>query len=144
MAARYKLAEAPEAKIYLQEWRETKFGTQQALGDLIKLAGPTISRYETGEREWGKGYLEALAFAVDCNVGDLFWPPDPNERERKLRSALLSFGVDTKDLGRAVSAVRVFVDRPQGELSRPDPQDGRPSLANDPHELAPSTSQPRR
>ncbi|PBC23503.1 helix-turn-helix domain-containing protein [Mesorhizobium sp. USDA 4775] len=122
MVARFKLDAAPEAKVYLQEWRETKFPTQQALSDEIGLAAATISRIETGEREWGKGYLEALAHAVGCQVADLFGPPAV-DAERALRSALLRFGVDGEDLGRAVSAVKVFVDDRDEQPSPPLPDD---------------------
>ena len=107
MAVRYKLPEAPEAKVYLQEWRETKFATQQALSNIIKLPAPTISRYETGEREWGKGYLEALAFAVRCRVPDLFTPPNASADD-KLRSALLAAGVHKDLLGAAMLAIEGF------------------------------------
>jgi len=112
MVARFKFEDAPEAKAYLQEWRETKFPTQQALSDKIGLKAATISRIETGEREWGKGYLEALAFAVECRVGDLFSLPTsakPVSPEAQLRSALLAFGVDGSDLGRAMGMIRGFV-----------------------------------
>lgn len=85
MAVRYKLAAAPEAKVFLQEWRETKFSTQQALSAVIDLPAPTISRYETGEREWGKGYLEALAYAVGCSVPDLFVSPS-RARDASIRT----------------------------------------------------------
>ncbi|MER9130719.1 helix-turn-helix transcriptional regulator [Mesorhizobium sp. M0520] len=76
MVARIKLDEAPEAKIYLAEWRETKFPTQPALAEAMNTAPATVSRIETGERDWGKGYLEALAYLVGCQVPDLFYPPN--------------------------------------------------------------------
>lgn len=107
MAVRYKFAKAPEAKVFLQEWRETKFATQQALSDVIGLPAPTISRYETGEREWGKGYLEALAYAVGCRVPDLFAAPNVSSEDR-LRSALLAYGVDKGLLDAALLAVEGF------------------------------------
>lgn len=48
------------------------------------------------------------------------------DEEQQLRSALLAFGVDREDLGRAVSAVKVFVDDPDGQSSQdlPDDQSG--------------------
>ena len=118
MAVRYKLPEAPEVKVYLQEWRETKFATQQALSNVIKLPAPTISRYETGEREWGKGYLEALAYAVRCRVPDLFTPPNTSADD-KLRSALLAAGVHKDLLGAAMLAIEGFrTDSADDELSQ--------------------------
>lgn len=114
MAVRYKLAEAPEVKVYLQEWRETKFATQQALSTKINLPAPTISRYETGEREWGKGYLEALAYAVGCRVPDLFTSPSATAEDR-LRSALLAYGVDKGLLDATLLAIKGFRDDSQGD-----------------------------
>lgn len=60
----------------------------------------------------------------------------------QLRSALLAFGVDRDDLGRAVSAVKVFVDD-LDEQSSQHPHGGRPEPANPRHELAPSGKRPR-
>ena len=118
MAARYKFEKAPEAKVYLQEWRETKFATQQALSSVINLPAPTISRYETGEREWGKGYLEALAYAVGCRVPDLFTSPQASVDD-KLRAALLAYGVHEDLLDAAMLAVQGFkADSLGGEQSR--------------------------
>ena len=76
MVARIGLNQAPKAKIYLAEWRETKFATQQELADAMNTTAATVSRIETGERDWSRGYLEALAYLVDCKVADLFQHPD--------------------------------------------------------------------
>jgi transcriptional regulator with XRE-family HTH domain len=76
MVVRIKLDAAPEAKVYLAEWRATKFETQDELAAAMNTTSASISRIETGERAWSKGYLEALAYLVGCQVGDLFQPPD--------------------------------------------------------------------
>lgn len=76
MVARIKLDAAPEAKIYLAQWRETKFATQQELADAMNTTAAAISRIETGKREWSKGYLEALAYLVGCRVAELFEHPE--------------------------------------------------------------------
>ncbi|MGE3649370.1 MAG: helix-turn-helix domain-containing protein [Reyranellaceae bacterium] len=76
MVVRIKLNAAPAAPIYLAEWRETKFATQRELAEAMNTTSATVSRIETGEREWSKGYLEALAYLVGCQVADLFQPPD--------------------------------------------------------------------
>lgn len=120
--------------MYLQEWRETKFSTQQALSAVIDLPAPTISRYETGEREWGKGYLEALAYAVKCRVPDLFTSPHVTPEER-LRSALLAYGVDRDLLDSAILAVEGFrIDSEDDE--RPQPNPGRVETASASHRRA--------
>lgn len=84
MVKRIKLDAAPEVRVYLAEWRETKFPTQQLLADAMGTTTPTISRIETGDREWGKGYLEALAHLVKCRVVDLFRKPGEVEVEDRL------------------------------------------------------------
>lgn len=137
MVARFKLDEAPEAKIYLQEWRETKFPTQQALADKIGLKAATISRIETGEREWGKGYLEALAHAVGCKVGDLFRNPK-EDSEARLRSALISHGVDQSDLPAVLTAIRGFVGANSASQPLSDQSHDQSGSSNRRHERAPS------
>lgn len=76
MVARIKLDAAPKAEVHLAKWRETKFSTQQELADAMNTTAAAVSRIETGERDWSKGYLEALAYLVGCQVGDLFHHPD--------------------------------------------------------------------
>lgn len=130
MAARYKFTKAPEAKTYLQEWRETKFDTQQALSSVIGLPAPTISRYETGDREWGKGYLEALAYAVGCRVPDLFISPSATAEDR-LRSALLAYGVHKDLLDPAMLAIQGFrADSQADAQSRSDRAQAQTELAS--------------
>lgn len=137
MAARFKWGEAPECEVFLLEWRETKFATQQELSAVIGLPAPTISRYETGEREWGKGYLEALAHAVGKRVPDLFSPPT-EDPEAKLRAALLSYGVDRDDLSPAIRAVKGFVSDLDGGQSQPDHSQAHTEPANRRRESEPS------
>lgn len=135
MAARFKLDAAPEARAYLREWRETKFENQQALSDRIGIAAATISRIETGEREWGKGYLEALAFAVGCQVPDLFSLPNGTRPpETQLRLALLAAGVDHRDLGAALKAIKGFVTEAADAQSEQDRRHDQPEPANLPRE----------
>jgi transcriptional regulator with XRE-family HTH domain len=76
MAKRVKMLSAPSAPIYLAKWRKTKFRTQQELADAMNTTAAAVSRIETGKREWNKGYLEALAYLVGCQVPDLFHQPD--------------------------------------------------------------------
>lgn len=75
MVARIKLDAAPVAKIYLAEWRRTKFASQEELAAAMNTTAAAVSRIETGKREWSKGYLEALAYLVGCQVHDLFRKP---------------------------------------------------------------------
>lgn len=65
-----------------------------------------------------------LGVTVAYLVGESEKPDKPSkgvDPEASLRSALLAYGVDMEDIGRAVSAVRVFVDD-HDEQSSPGPQ----------------------
>jgi hypothetical protein len=88
MAKRIKVVGAPEARIYLAQWRKTKFPTQTSLADAMNTTAAAVSRIETGKREWNKGYLEALAYLVGCQVPDLFEKPDIIRNTRGLDEAM--------------------------------------------------------
>ena len=78
MVARIGLAGAKPANIYFREWREWKNFTQQELADRMDTTAATVSRIETGERDWSKGYLEAFSFVIGCpNVVDPISRPPP-------------------------------------------------------------------
>lgn len=66
MVARIGLKGAKPVKTYFREWREYKNWTQQELADRLDTSAATVSRIEKGERDWGKGYLEAFAYVVGC------------------------------------------------------------------------------
>lgn len=89
MVARIGIAAAPPAKLYLAEWRQTKFETQDELAEAMGTSGATVSRIENGDRDWSKGYLEALAYLVGCQVKDLFQKPSKADLVRDTRIAEL-------------------------------------------------------
>lgn len=63
---------------------------------------------------------EALGVSASFLLGEAASANAPAERnEQHLRSALLAFGVDREDVGRAVSAVKVFVDDLDEQSLRP-------------------------
>jgi len=83
MVARIGLAGAKPANIYFREWREWKLFTQQELADRMETTAATVSRVETGERDWSKGYLEAFAYVIGCpNVVDPISRPPPGHDTR--------------------------------------------------------------
>jgi len=84
-----------------------------------------MSRLENGLTPYDQDDLEMAADLYKCTITDLLTrPPEeaPKTPEMQLRAAMLSYGVDSEDLGRAVSAVKVFVDDPD-EQSSQDPLD---------------------
>lgn len=83
MVARIGLKGARPVKSYFAEWRRWKGWTQQELADRLETTVATVSRIENGERDWGKGYLEAFAFVVGCPN-----PTDPITRPPGLPASL--------------------------------------------------------
>ncbi len=66
MVARIGLKSAKPVRTYFKEWREHKGWTQQELADRMETTKQTVSRVESGERDWSKGYLEAFSFVIGC------------------------------------------------------------------------------
>lgn len=66
MVARIGLKNAKPVRTYFKEWREWKGWTQQDLADRMETTKQTVSRVENGERDWGKGYLEAFSHVIGC------------------------------------------------------------------------------
>lgn len=76
MVARYSLDDAVELPNFFQEWRESKNWTQQDLADKLKTTKQTVSRIETGARDWSKGYVEAFGEVIGCHpLAPLLSPP---------------------------------------------------------------------
>lgn len=88
MVVRIGLKSAKPAKTYFKEWREWKGWTQQELADRMEIAKQTVSRVENGMRDWGKGYLEAFAYVIGCDVSDpITRSPDTPSADQLLRNA---------------------------------------------------------
>lgn len=89
MVARIGLKSALPAKTYFREWREWKGLTQQELADRLETTKATVSRIENGHRRWGKGYLEAFAHVMGCDVTDpISRPPGaPKSLDEMLKGA---------------------------------------------------------
>ncbi len=80
MVARIGLKNAKPVQTYFKEWREWKGWTQQELADRMEIAKQTVSRVESGARDWGKGYLEAFSHVIGCpNVTDPITRPPTAE-----------------------------------------------------------------
>lgn len=58
-------------RYYFKEWRKHRGLTQQQLAERVDLSVSSISQLETGEQGFSEGTLEALAFALRCEPGDL-------------------------------------------------------------------------
>lgn len=74
--------------IYLREWREFRELTQQQLADRLETTAATISRIENKKRDYTGAFLQAAAYALNCNPGDLISrPPSEPSIDAKLRDA---------------------------------------------------------
>lgn len=111
---------------FFREWRELRFPIQGAAEEALGWSQSKVSRLESGRTPYNQDDLEHAAEVFGCSPADLISrPPDqePRSPEMQLRSAMLAFGVDKEDLGRAVSAVKVFVDDLDEQSSEPLPDD---------------------
>lgn len=125
---------------FLREWRDHREIGQQQAADAINVSRTLLSKIENSQSPYLQPQIEGLANLYRCKPADLLGtdPTKPEQTaEGRLRSALLGFGVDASDLGRAVLAVRVFVDDPV-ERSSPSLPDDRPEPANSRRAKAPS------
>lgn len=105
--------------------------TQMGLAEHLGLAHPQITHMLNGKRQLKVDEVPRIAEFLGIDPpgyphvsGKARLPGAVSEAN--LRSALLAFGVDREDLGRAVSAVKVFVDdldEPRSP-SLPDDQSG--------------------
>lgn len=139
MAPRPKPKRA-RAKHFFREWREQKFPRQADAEEALGWSQSKVSRLEKGETPYDQDDLERAAEVFGCAPADLISGPPEMKKlspETTLRSALLGFGVDREDLGRAVSAVRVFVDD-LDERSSQGPLEDQSELSSRPHEEEPS------
>lgn len=75
-------------RIYLKEHREDAGLTQEQLAERLDTTKATISRIETGARDWTGSFLDAAAEALGKPDGSVFYyPPDDQKLANKLASA---------------------------------------------------------
>lgn len=63
------------AKVYLREWLEYRDMTAERLADRIDASKGTISKLMNGKKRYNQDWLETIAFALNCDVPDLYRPP---------------------------------------------------------------------
>lgn len=68
----------PRQRAYLREHREAAGWSQTELANRMGTTKATISRYETGKRDYPGGFLAAVAEAMGKTEGDLFALPRPD------------------------------------------------------------------
>jgi len=76
-----------KAHFYLREWREYRHLTQDHLAERMEMSKSQISRVENIRREYTQRFLEAAAYALDCDVPDLFRHPSARSLDGLLQTA---------------------------------------------------------
>ncbi|MCV0408911.1 MAG: helix-turn-helix domain-containing protein [Rhizobiaceae bacterium] len=121
------------------------FKSAREAADSLGVAYPTYAAHENGSRgievEAAIHYARRFRVSLDWLLTEKGKGPGDNGSastpESRLRSALLEFGVDAADLGRAVLVIRGFVDD-FVEQSEQDPRRDQSAPANRRHAAAPS------
>jgi transcriptional regulator with XRE-family HTH domain len=64
------------AKVYLREWLDYRGLTAERLADRLEVSKGQISKLINGKQRYNQDWLEMIAFALDCDVPDLYRPPE--------------------------------------------------------------------
>lgn len=109
MVKRLELGGVKPLRNYFREWRQFAGLTQQALGDKIGMAAGTISRIETGKRDFNGRFLALFVDAVGCPQ-----PGDPLNREPDTIS-LDSLTSDRELRKRAAELMQILLNATNGK-----------------------------
>ena len=63
------------ARVYLQEWIEYRGITAERLAGRLETSKSVVSKLVTGKQRYNQAWLEAIAYALDCDVQQLYRPP---------------------------------------------------------------------
>lgn len=72
-------------RLFLAEWRAKRGLTQQQLADRLETSDVTVSRWETGERSPDDRAKAGIAWALGCEVVDLYRHPEQPSADALLR-----------------------------------------------------------
>jgi DNA-binding Xre family transcriptional regulator len=64
------------AQLFVRAWREHRGMTTEQLANRIEMSVATVSRLESGDKEWTSSQLDALAEALGCQPKDLLSSPE--------------------------------------------------------------------
>lgn len=63
------------AKVFLKEWLEYRGLTAERLADRLDVSKGQISKLMNGKQRYNQDWLEMIAFALDCEVPELYRSP---------------------------------------------------------------------
>lgn len=75
------------ARVYLREWLDYRNLTAEQLAGRIDTSKSVVSKLETGKQRYNQDWLERIAYALNCEVPDLYRDPNRMTAEDLLRSA---------------------------------------------------------
>lgn len=93
-----------KAKHYLREWRKYRGLTQEVLAERTELTSGAISQLENGIINYTQPTLEALAYALNCEPGDLL------SRDPVKEGEVVDFMRLLRDRNLTVSEIRAVVE----------------------------------
>lgn len=64
------------ARIYLREWMDFRHLTAEQLAGRLETSKSVISKLVNGRQRYTQDWLEAIAYALDCDVVQLYRPPE--------------------------------------------------------------------
>lgn len=64
------------ARVYLREWLEYRGLTAEQLAGRLDTSKSVVSKLMTGRQRYNQDWLEAIAYALDCDVPELYRSPD--------------------------------------------------------------------
>lgn len=88
--------------VYLREWRIFCGMTQEQVAEKFDTSKGAISRLESGDQRYHQDWLERFAWAFDCQVPDLYRPPEMSDPEH------LMHRIPAARRGEAISVLRAF------------------------------------
>lgn len=71
-------------KVFFKERREKLGITQEQIASHMDTSAGKISKLETGKQKWSEDWLARAAFALDCEIVDLFYDPNGSTPEQRL------------------------------------------------------------
>ncbi|MEJ8308565.1 helix-turn-helix domain-containing protein [Agrobacterium larrymoorei] len=128
--------------IFIEELMEANKLKNKDVAEKMGTTDATISRLLNGQRGIDLDWLHKFAKALDVPLWKLFRRPgsdEPTSPEAALRSAMIAYGVDRSQLGRAVQIVATFrTTQAAEEQSEQSQSDDQSQHANPRHEVVPS------
>ena len=64
------------AQVYLREWLKWRGLTAEQLAGRMETSKSVISKLMNGQQRYNQDWLEQIAYALDCDVQELYRPPD--------------------------------------------------------------------